>query len=797
MGGVRIAILTERMLAGFGADLVLHEIAQGLSGRGYEVDVFASVNDGTYKNSDYDIKSLPVPASSFFPRYEKNAQRQIKRILARDYHAILVGTFPYFSLIPALSEVTPCLAIEFGVCLTTGFSLWAKSNFAYMKHCQEKVYFPKAKRIIAISNFLKSQLPEALQAKTDVIYCGANHYRPEPAPRMQAEKDREEFRKQLGVKPDEVVALYVGRVNAEGQPYKGTAELIQIYERMKPLADFRLVMTGRGTGNDAELLERHGILPYLNVMPSEMPTIYESCDIFVTCSKWEGFGLPLIEAQYFGKPFVAYRIGAHPEIGKTGETGLLVQSRQEFIEALTGLVQNRTLRSELGENGKRWARMFTWEKAVDEYDRVINEALDTRRTVAASKWIQPPLVSVVLVNYKAPMEMLEQCIESLSQQTIANLEIIVVDNGSLRDFPEYLVKKYQVIPVLLRRNHGFSYAVNRGIERATGKYVLISNFDVKYAPEAVEEMIKVIEESWDIAGVAPKTLLMGQTLPYIDNIGNLINPAFQAFNMGIGQLDLGQYDHSEAVFGVCLAAALIRKHAFKVVGPLDEDYFMYYEDIDWCYRANLCGLKFQTAPKAIVYHHHSVATKNLPYSFKYVLIQLNLLRTLIKSVASSKLAVKMTLRIFLNHLRILIINRAWVKPTAQILCRFIASLPKIMRKRRSIQKYRVVSDENIWKHSFGEQPFFDPVKYTPIISPDVLLVMFKRRYLVDGEEQDLRVAEALESFLVRLRQSKVQFESEILNRKLLEIMEEHLEKEDLDMVKEYVAAIIGTVQSDS
>lgn len=788
MGGVRVAILTERMLAGFGADLVLHEIAQGLSGRGYEVDVFASMNDGTYNNSDYDIKPLPVPASSFFPRYEKNAQRQIKRILARDYHAILVGTFPYFSLIPALSEVTPCLAIEFGVCLTTGLSLWTRSNFTYMKHCQEKYYFPKAKRIIAISHFLKGQLPEALQTMTDVVYCGANHYRPGPTPRMRAEKDREEFRRRIGVKPHEVVALYVGRVNAKGQPYKGTAELIQIYDRMKARSDLRLVMAGRGTKDDAELLEHYGIVPYLNVTPSEMPTIYESCDIFVTCSKWEGFGLPLIEAQHFGKPFVAYRIGAHPEIGKTGETGLLVQSRQEFIEALTGLIHNGALRSELGENGKRWARTFTWEKAVDEYERVIHEALDTRKTVAVSQWIQSPLVSVVLVNYNAPMEMLEQCIESLYQQTIANLEIIVVDNGSLRDVSGELIKKYQVIPVLLGKNYGFSYAVNRGVEQATGKYVLISNFDVQYAPEAVEEMIKVIEENWDIAGVAPKTLLMGQTLPYIDNIGNLINPAFQAFNMGIGQLDLGQYDRSEAVFGVCLAAALIRRHAFKVIGPLDENYFMYYEDIDWCYRANLCGFKFRTAPKAIVYHHHSAATKNLSYSFKYVLIQLNLLKTLVKTVGSNRLAVKKILRILLSHFSNLFINRVWIKATVQILCGFISSLPKTLRKRRSIQKYRVVSDESIWKYSVGEQPFFDPVKYTPIISLDVLLTMFRRRYLVGGKEYDLRVAEGLESFLVRLRHSKVQFEDEIVRKVLLDIMEEHLEKDDLEIVRDYMTS---------
>jgi glycosyltransferase involved in cell wall biosynthesis len=417
------------MLTGFGADLVLHEIARGLSRKGYEVEVLASVKDTVYEHSDYEIKSLPVPARSFFPAYERNACRNVKRILASRYDVMLMGTFPFFSLIPALSAVMPCLAIEFGVCLTTGFSIWKKLNFAYMKHAQENVYFPKADRIVVISDFLKRQLPRTLHPKTEVIYCGGNHYDTVP----QGPEKRETFRKQIGIKPEEVVALYVGRINPREQPYKGTAELIRIYESVKSISPFRLMMVGRGTGDDAELLGRHGIVACLDRPASEMPAIYAASDIFVTCTKWEGFDLPLLEAQYFGKPFVAYRIGAHPEIAKSGHSGFLVDSRSEFAEALVKVVSDRLLRRELGEEGSRWARTFTWEKAVDEYDRVIRHALNMRRSQMVSASTPPPLVSVVLVNYHAPLEMLERCLESLARQTISGVEVILVDNGSFSD----------------------------------------------------------------------------------------------------------------------------------------------------------------------------------------------------------------------------------------------------------------------------------------------------------------------------------------------------------------------------
>lgn len=782
----KICILTERMLTGFGADLVIHRIAKGLASEGYEVEVVSSIKDGSLDDPDYLNRLLPIPASTYFPAYEANARREIGRILALNYDLIIVGTFPFFALIPELSESVPCIALEFGVCPTVGFSLWAKYNFAYMKQSQMNAYFDKATRIICISEYLKQQLPQVLQAKADVIYCGVDHY-----PLVNdLQTAGQSIRKQLGVSSDEILALYVGRVNPDAQPYKGTRELIDIYKQARAKTEFRLLMVGRGTPEDAALLNVNGILAYLNVPASELPAIYSACDIFVTCSKWEGFGLPLAEAQYYGKPFVAYSVGAHPEIAESGKAGFLVKTKSEFQESLVRLIEDRQLRQTFSENACEQMKVFRWEKAIEAYSKVVSTVIKGTpvKTVSFSKTTR---ISIVIVTYEAPVNMLARCLESLHQQTMKDIEIIIVDNSPSLSQPEALYRQYEAQVIKLDKNRGFAYAVNCGVEHAVGEYVLVSNFDVEYSPTAIAQMLAVMETDIKIAGVAPKTLLVDSSGPYIDNVGIVINSHFQAFNMGIGQLDLGQYDVSEGVFGACFAAALLRKSALQITGPLDEDYFMYFEDVDWCYRANAKGFVFRTAPLAVVHHIHSAATKSLPYSFKYVLIQLNLLRTIVKNCAGYKqmlLLLGLTLR---SHAVNVIWRRIWVRSTIKILFLFLKSLPQSLQKRKQLQSHRIIPDGMIWRYSHGEQPFFDPVGYAPLKSIDALTKAVSRRALLTGRSHDQLVVQKLNEVNQALAVSKLRWEDEVAKRKLYEIANDlQWTQEEKNALTRYIDGIV-------
>ena len=114
-------------------------------------------------------------------------------------------------------------------------------NFAYMRHTQRFVYFRFAEHVAAISDFLRTQLPATVQERVSTIYLGADHYP------LASATDRAAMRHRFGVADDDVVALYVGRLNPDHQPYKGTRELVDTYSALRAEAPkLRLVMAGFG-----------------------------------------------------------------------------------------------------------------------------------------------------------------------------------------------------------------------------------------------------------------------------------------------------------------------------------------------------------------------------------------------------------------------------------------------------------------------------------------------------------------------------------------------------------------------
>lgn len=370
---MKVGFVTERMLRGFGVDLVVDQVAEGLAARGHQVTVYASVSDSTFKAEGYELKLIPTPASSFFPRYDLSAQRHLGMLNSEGNDIYLIQTFPYFSYLPRLKA--PAVAVEYGVSSTEGFPLKIRASFAYVKFMQYQVYCRWARRVAAISRFLKEGLPRHLKARAEVIYLGAEHYRRMATSATPAEAVA--LRESLGVTGDEVLLLYVGRLAAADQPYKGTAELVGLYRRLRERhGGLRLLMVGFGGPGEKAWLEGEGVLVLENAPAEQMPAIFSACDIYVTASRWEGFDLPLVEAQSFGKPVVALNIGAHPEVAAHGLSGFLAASVEEMGGYVMNLAGDEALRAGMGQAALEHAGRFTWKRTVEEYERLINEVVN-------------------------------------------------------------------------------------------------------------------------------------------------------------------------------------------------------------------------------------------------------------------------------------------------------------------------------------------------------------------------------------------------------------------------------------
>ncbi len=215
-------------------------------------------------------------------------------------------------------------------------------------------------------------------------------------------------------------------------------------------------------------------------------------------------------------------------------------------------------------------------------------------------------VTVVVPNWNGK-EYLERCLLSLKAQTLADLEVIVIDNGSTdgsipflrRIFPEIRVRAF-------RSNTGFCHAVNTGIRMSSSPYVILLNNDTEADPSMAEELVKAIERHPDAFACQAKMLRMSDPQT-IDDAGDLYCALGWAFARGRGRSESG-YDSECRIFAACGGAAIYRREIFDEIGLFDEKHFAYLEDLDICWRARIRGYKTYYAPAARVLHAGSAAT---------------------------------------------------------------------------------------------------------------------------------------------------------------------------------------------
>jgi len=739
---VNIAFITDRMIKGHGVDLVVDRLADGLAKIGYDCKVYCNYFDETFINrKSYTIEKLHYFKPDANPIvYERMIRKLVPYLNSKDIDLFIIQSFPFYSLIPKLNK--PVLVVDHGIISASGLPLKRRLRYKYMKLSQNISYFKKANKIVTVSKYLLNCLPKDLQEKTDFIYNGCDHYQ-QKTMRMEEIND---FRKGIGVNPEDVLLLFVGRLNLTNQPYKGLSELMGIYRNISAkYKKVKLLAVGYGTKNDEELLRNQGILSINNAPEELMPLIYKSCEIYATCSKWEGFDLPIAEAHSFEIPTLCYDIGAHSEISRNGKTGFVVNSRSDFIKKLEILVKDAGLRKEMGTNALKYSKKFTWENSVKKYNRIIKKMLNLSESdITAKPSIdrhRPLLakdVSVIIVNYNSSYPVLKECLDSIKDQTFKNIEIIIFDNNSTINVLEDIKKEFKDIKIIYsKKNLGLGGGINQALKYAGSDLVLISNFDLIYNHDAVEQMVNYINSlESTYLGVSPKIKLYYQK-DFLESTGIYIDENFYIGHYGLGQLDLSQYNRPEDVFGVSFVSCMIKRDAFleNKVGLIDPTFFLFYEDVDFCYRANLHGYRFRSCPSAICYHRYAYSFRDEATSFqkKYYYQKLNLLKTAYKNAESNNLD-----RIISNEINIQKKNLKDInlKETAKkIISGFKKSIRYLKNKRQFIQFSRQIFDTDIIKYSWGEKVFFDIVKNEPVYSIDNLYQSYRRLFAILGNER--------------------------------------------------------------
>lgn len=246
-------------------------------------------------------------------------------------------------------------------------------------------------------------------------------------------------------------------------------------------------------------------------------------------------------------------------------------------------------------------------------------------------------VTIVIPNYNGK-HFMEPCLASLAKQTCKEFKILVVDNASTDGSIEYMQEKYPDIEVIsLKKNYGFSKAVNEGIKHSATPYVILLNNDTTVDEHYVEEMVKAIERSPRIFSVSSKMIQMYHP-ELIDSAGDLYTLPGWGICRGAGR-PVSNYTKSDEIFTACAGAAIYRRHVFRKIGYFDEAHFAYLEDIDIGYRARIYGYKNMFCPTALVYHVGSGTSGSKYNSFKVRLSARNNVWLSYKNMPTLQLAI--------------------------------------------------------------------------------------------------------------------------------------------------------------
>lgn len=222
-----------------------------------------------------------------------------------------------------------------------------------------------------------------------------------------------------------------------------------------------------------------------------------------------------------------------------------------------------------------------------------------------------PTVSVIIPTFNG-RRFLNPCLRSLETQSLPPHEIIVVDDASTDDTPDWLAETWAGIRVIRRdTNGGFAAAVNTGIAAATGTLVAVLNDDLECAQDCLAEWVAGLNAVPPVDIAAPK-LLFAEARGVLNSAGLAPGPNGHNMDRGYGMPDGPAWMRRRLVFGACGAAMLVRRAVFEHVGLFDSGMFMYYEDVEWAFRAQSLGYACRFVPAAQAFHHEGGSRGALP-----------------------------------------------------------------------------------------------------------------------------------------------------------------------------------------
>lgn len=230
-------------------------------------------------------------------------------------------------------------------------------------------------------------------------------------------------------------------------------------------------------------------------------------------------------------------------------------------------------------------------------------------------------LSIIILNFKTK-NLLRECLRTVEvAKPSLNFEVIVVDNASNDGTAEMLRAEFPSVRLIQSdRNRGYAGGNNLGIRAASGKYIMVMNPDILVWPQSIEKLVTFMDTHTDVGIAGPQLTNPDGTIQQsCYRYQTLLTPVYRRTILGklpwakraVDLYLMKDFDHKTVrdVDWLLGGALIVRREAMEKVGLLDESFFLYFEDADWCRRFWEHGFRVTYVPDSSMVHFHQRASK--------------------------------------------------------------------------------------------------------------------------------------------------------------------------------------------
>lgn len=231
-----------------------------------------------------------------------------------------------------------------------------------------------------------------------------------------------------------------------------------------------------------------------------------------------------------------------------------------------------------------------------------------------------PLISIITVNYNQSV-VTSQLLDTLKNLTYSKYEIIVVDNGSSKESPDWLKEKYPAINLIKTgENLGFAGGNNVGINASKGEYLLFINNDTEVPANFIEPIVQLMKNNRTIGMVSPKIkFYWDPSIIQYAGFTKMSTITIRNHSIGYLQKDSDSFNTTMETHSIHGAAMMVKREVIETIGLMPQIYFLYYEEHDWAVKAKREGYKLYYCAQSHILHKESLSTgKDSPLKTYYL-----------------------------------------------------------------------------------------------------------------------------------------------------------------------------------